>query len=175
METRKEKIKSNVIVIIITGIFLAFTGYMGYLTGSKSGLKLQYKKECETFKITKANLTNTYDETTISKRSLQVKVKTYHYSFTINNQNYLAEKTFVLDKPDDAIEVWYNPNKPAENKIENPCKRYNSIINEKEGNYLIIQLLGILAIILLVYNVFSLIKNSIILGTNSAIKKFSKK
>lgn len=148
---------------------------MGYLTGSKNGSKKLYKTKCETFQKTEAHLERTYDETTIRKRALEVKIKTYHYSFKIGGQYYTAEKTSVLDKPEESINVWYDVNNSSDNEVEDPCEKYNSIKNEKEGNYLIIQLFGILAILLLIYNVFSLIKNTIVLGTNSAISKFSKK
>lgn len=49
-ETRKEKIKDNIVVLVMMGLYLGITGYFGYLTGSGSGTKAKFKKECETFK-----------------------------------------------------------------------------------------------------------------------------
>jgi len=32
-ETRKEKIKGNIYILVLMGLYLAIPGYMGYLTG----------------------------------------------------------------------------------------------------------------------------------------------
>ncbi|MCS3868113.1 flagellar basal body-associated protein FliL [Chryseobacterium ginsenosidimutans] len=175
-ETRKEKIKGNIIVLVMMGLYLGITGYFGYLTGSGTGTKAKYKKECETFKKTTADIEYTYDQTTLSKGSVKVDINKFHYTYVVNNQYFNADKTSLKDKPENTIDVWYNPNNPSENEITDPCKEYNEVKDSKEGKYLwIFQIVGILAALLVIYNVFSLIKNIIMLGAETAGKKFSKK
>lgn len=174
-ETRKEKIKGNIYILVLMGLYLAITGYMGYLTGSKTGTKDLYKKECETFKKTTADIEQTYDQTTISKSALKVNVNTFHYTYVVNNQYYNTDKTSLTDKPELTIDVWYDPKSPSTNETKDPCKEYNQVKNEKEGKYLwIFQIIGILAGLLIIMNVFSLIKNLIMLGAEAASKKLSK-
>lgn len=175
-ETRKEKIKGNIYVLVLMGLYLGVTGYMGYLTGSKTGTKDLYKKECETFKKTTADIEQTYDQTTISKRALKVDINTFHYTYVVNNQYYNADKTSLTDKPEMMIDVWYDPKNPSANETKDPCKEYDQVKNEKEGKYLwIFQIIGIIAGLLIIMNVFALIKNLIMLGAETAANKFSQK
>lgn len=175
-ETRKEKIKGNITVLVIMGLYLGITGYFGYLTGSSSGTKEKFKKECETFKKTTGLIENSYDQTTISKGHLKVDVNEFHYTYVVDGREYTADETALSDKPKTTIEIWYDSTNPSINETKDPCKEYIKVKDEKEGKYiLILQILGILAALLIIYNVFSLIKNLIMLGGETAVKKFSKK
>ncbi len=175
-ETRKEKIRGNIYVLVLMGLYLAITWGMGYLTGSETGTKDLYKKECSTFKKTTADIAQTYDQRTISKRALKVDINTFHYTYAVNNQYYSIDKTSLNDKPEMTVDVWYNPDNPSENEAEDPCKEYDKVKNEKEGRYLwIFQGIGILAALLIIMSIFSLVKNLIMLGAETAEKKFSKR
>ncbi|KQT20641.1 hypothetical protein ASG22_16845 [Chryseobacterium sp. Leaf405] len=175
-ETRREKIKGNIIILVLMGLYLVITGYFGYLTGSGTGTKAKYKRECEILKKTTADIEYTYDQTTLSKGSVKVDINKFHYTYVVDNQYFNADQTSLKEKPESTIDVWYNPNNPSENETIDPCKEYNEVKNTKEGKYLwIFQIVGILAGLLIIMNVFSLIKNLIMLGAETAEKKFSKK
>lgn len=117
-----------------------------------------------------------YDQTTISKGHLKVDVNEFHYMYIVDGRQYTADETSFNDKPETTIEIWYDSANPSSNETKDPCKEYNKVKDEKEGKYLwILQILGILAALLVIYNIFSLIKNLIMLGGETAVKKFSKK
>lgn len=175
MENRKEKLKSNIILLLFTGIILSVLWFTGYFFPSRTGEIAKFKTACDKYEKIDVFLKSEYEKTTISKRSMEVDFNKFSYVYQINGVNYTVSEIKILDdNPKEVITVWYDKKNPSSNETEDPCKKYNSIKDDKESDYpIIFGSVTVLFILLFIYNIFSLIKNCIMFLFENLNKKQS--
>lgn len=142
----------KVLIKILVSLVLILVGWKVAEHGDSivSAEDMQKSKAlCEQSGTTMAGLQDTYEESTVKIKKIEIKMYTFTYNFEVAGKIFSTTSTSNKATALDSLKVWFDKNDPTVNSLNNPCVEHSIFSKEKTvGNRFIYYIGGILAILI---------------------------